>query len=82
MLLKEFIYYDRAQGLDNENDRYLSHNDTSILRNRDVRKTRLTLSMINDLRKASESHNKEVQEELGLIRKMYAQPPAEQATGL
>lgn len=37
----------------------------------------MTLSMINDLRKASESHDKEREEELGLIRKMYATPPPE-----
>lgn len=77
MLLKEFIYFDKNRVDPVEDDRYLSQNDTSVLRNSDLRKTRLTLRMINDARKASEAHDKEKQEELGLIRKMYATPPPE-----
>lgn len=77
MLLREFIYFDRSSPEPHDDSRYLSQNDTSVLRSHDLRKTRLTLSMINDLRKASESHDKEREEELGLIRKMYATPPPE-----
>ena len=79
MLLKEFIYFDKNRIDPVEDDRYLSQNDTTVLRNSDLRKTRLTLRMINDARKASEAHDKEKQEELGLIRKMYAAPPPEAA---
>ena len=57
-----------------------SHNDTSVLKNKDLRKTRLTLAMINNIRKAAEAHDKEKREELGLVRKMYAAPPPEAAT--
>lgn len=79
MLLKEFIYFDKNRIEPVEDDRYLSQNDTSVLRNSDLRKTRLTLRMINDARKASDAHEKEKQAELGLIRKMYATPPPEAA---
>ena len=35
--------------------------------------------MLNDLRKAGDAREKEKKEELGLVRKMYAAPPPEQA---
>ena len=79
MFLKEFIYFDDKSPEPQQDNRYLSHNDTGVLRSSDTRKTRLTLRMLNDARKASEAHEKEKQEELGLVRTMYAQPPAEQA---
>jgi len=79
MILREFIYFDKDHGEPQEDDRYLSQHDTSVLRQKDLRKTRLTLSMLNDLRKAGESHEKERREELGLVRKMYATPPPEAA---
>lgn len=59
--------------------RYDSEKDTSVLKSGDLRKTRLTLKMLNDLRKAGEAREKEVKEELGLVRKMYAAPPPEAA---
>ena len=33
------------------------------------------INLINEIRKASEIHDKEKKEELGLVRKMYAAPP-------
>ena len=78
MILREFIYFDRDHKDPQEDTRYLSHNDTSVLKNKDLRKTRLTLAMINNIRKAAEAHDKEKREELGLVRKMYAAPPPEQ----
>ncbi len=78
MFLREFIYFDEKSPSPKEDDRYLSQNDTSILRKTDTRKSRLTLGMINSLRRASEAHAKEKQEELGLIRKMYATPAPEE----
>ena len=81
MKLREFLYFDRNKAGPDEDDRYSSQNDTSILKQSDLRKTRLTLKMINDIRKASEAHDKEHKEELGLVRKMYATPPPDQAPG-
>jgi hypothetical protein len=79
MLLREFIYFNRDHEDPQEDNRYLSKNDTSILKSSDLRKTRLTLGMINDIRRAAEAHDKEKREELGLVRKMYAAPPPEAA---
>jgi hypothetical protein len=79
MILKEFIYFDRDHADPQVDDRYLSQNDTSILKKKDLRKTRLTLAMINNIRKAGEAHDKERREELVLVRKMYAAPPPEAA---
>ena len=75
MLLKEFMYYDKKPFDMIDDQRYLSQNDTSVLKSSDTRKSRLTLKMINQIRKAAEAHDKEKKEELGLVRKMYAAPP-------
>ena len=79
MLLREFIYFNRDHEDPQEDNRYLSKHDTSVLKSSDLRKTRLTLGMINDIRRAAEAHDKEKREELGLVRKMYAAPPPEAA---
>jgi hypothetical protein len=79
MLLREFIYFDKNKADPVEDDRYISTNDTSVLRSSDVRKVRLTLKMLNEIRRAGEAREKERKEELGLIRKMYAAPPPEAA---
>jgi hypothetical protein len=79
MLLREFIYFDKNHADPQDDNRYLSQNDTTVLRQSDLRKTRLTLKMLNDLRKASDAHEVEKKEELGLVRKMYAMPPPEAA---
>lgn len=80
MLLREFIYFDREHADPQEDSRYLSQNDTTVLRDTDLRKTRLTLRMINDIRKAGEAHDIEYKKEMGLVRKMYAVPPPEAAS--
>jgi hypothetical protein len=79
MILREFIYFDRDHADLQKDNRYISQNDTSVLKSSDMRKTRLTLKMINDIRKAAEAHDKERRDELGLVRKMYAAPPPEAA---
>jgi hypothetical protein len=79
MILREFMYFDNKSADPIEDNRYLSQNDTTVLRKTDLRKTRLTLRMLNDLRKAGDSREKEKKEELGLVRKMYAMPPPEAA---
>jgi hypothetical protein len=79
MFLREFIYFDRDHADMQDDNRYLSKQDTTVLKRTDLRKTRLTLRMINDIRRAAEAHDKEKQQELGLIKKMYAAPPPEAA---
>jgi hypothetical protein len=79
MFLREFIYFDNQQAEPQDDNRYLSQNDTSVLKQTDLRKTRLTLKMLNDIRKAGEAHDKERQDEMSLVRKMYAAPTAEGA---
>jgi hypothetical protein len=77
MLLQEFIYFNKpTQSQDDDESRYVTQDDTGILRRKDVRKTRLTLSMINALRNAGEARKKEQTKDLLLVRKMYAPPPA------
>ena len=72
------MYFDRDHAEPQEDNRYISSNDSSVLKQKDLRKTRLTLGMINDIRRASEAHDREHKEELVLVRKMYAAlPPAE-----
>jgi len=79
MLLREFIYFDNKNADPQVDDRYLSQNDTDVLKLSDLRKTRLTLKMLGEIRRASEAHDREHEEEMGLVRKMYAAPPAEAA---
>jgi hypothetical protein len=47
MFLREFIYFDRDHADMQDDNRYLSKQDTAVLKRTDVRKTRLTLRMIN-----------------------------------
>jgi len=78
MYLREFIYFNDKKSDMVDDNRYLSDNDTSILKTDDLRKTRLTLKMLSELRKAGEAREKEYKEEMGLVRRMYATPPPEQ----
>jgi len=78
MLLREFVYVNRTSSdFYQDDNRYISSNDTSILRDTDVRKTRLTLKMLGEIRRSNEAHQAERREELILVRKMYAAPPPE-----
>jgi hypothetical protein len=79
MLLKEFIYFDRQHNEMIDDLRYNSNKDTSIIGSDDLRKTRLTLKMLNDLRRAGDAREKERKDDLALVRKMYAAPPPEAA---
>jgi hypothetical protein len=74
MLLNEFIYFDENQADMFDKDRYDPAHDTSVLRSTDLRKSRLTLKMLNDLRKAGDAREREQKEELELVRVMYATP--------
>jgi hypothetical protein len=79
MLLNEFIYFNKDDRDMEADDRYDPFKDTSVLKQKDVRKTRLTLRQINDLRMASEAREKETKEDLVIIRQMYAPPQTEEA---
>lgn len=57
-----------------DDQRYNSDNDSSVFGPDDLRKVKLTLGMLNDLRKAGDAREKEKVEELALVRKMYAAP--------
>ena len=78
MFLTEFMYFDRTQADMSDDQRYNSQNDTSVLKSSDVRKTRLTLRMLIDLRKAGDAREIEQKEDLALVRKMYATPAPEE----
>jgi beta-galactosidase beta subunit len=75
MLLNEFIHYSDSNELKNDR-RYDNSDDQEVLKKSDQRKIRLTLSQINKIRLASESHEAESESELGFIRQMYGQPAA------
>ena len=74
MILRELFYFNRDTAESSQDDQYMSANDTSELKFDDTRKTRLTLSQINELRRASELHIKEQQAEMEFISRMYATP--------
>lgn len=74
MLLQEFIYFDKDKKDLTTNDRYDSDDDISVIKSSDLRKSRLTLKMLNDLRKAGDAREQETREDLELVRKMYATP--------
>jgi hypothetical protein len=79
MLLNEFLYFDKENLDPVEDDRYDIKKDKSVILSKDLRKSRLTLGMLNDLRKAGDAREKEQKEDLDLIRIMYATPPEEAA---
>ena len=79
MLLNEFIYFNEIDSDQQQDDRYDPSADKSVLNLKDTRKTRLTLRMLSDIRKAGEAHEQETQEDLALVRVMYAAPPEEGA---
>lgn len=81
MILREFIYFDPDQAEMTDKDRYDPTRDSSIITSKDLRKSRLTLRMLNDLRKAGDAREREEAEELELVRKMYATPSPEEAAG-
>lgn len=50
--------------------------DGSVLKYEDSRKTRLTLGQLNRLRKMNDMRALEHEQEMSLVRKMYAPAPA------
>ena len=76
MILTDFIYFDEDQAEMQDKGRYDPIHDSGILSSKHTRNTRLTLRMINSLRKAGDARERENKEELTLVRKMYATPVA------
>ena len=71
MILRELFYFDKETVEPVEDKRYEPENDFSPLKKKDTRKTRLSLSQINRIRKASELHTEESRKELEFIKQMY-----------
>ena len=71
MLLRELFYHDPETVAPVEDKRYEEDYDDSSLEKDDTRKTRLTLSQINRIRKASELHTEEKREEQQFVKQMY-----------
>ena len=63
-------------------ERYKAQDDASIIRFDDLRKTKLTLEQINQIRKEQESKSKEYTKELETVKTMYAAPKEEAAPTL
>ena len=76
MILRELFYIDPATKDIATDLRYDANRDYTMFRRSDTRKTRLTLGQINELRKSSEAHILEQEDELGFIHKMYGAEPA------
>jgi len=71
MILRELFYFDKETVDSVEDKSYEPEHDNSPMKRADTRKTRLKLSQINRIRKASELHSEEKAKELGSIRQMY-----------
>ena len=60
-------------------ERYDAKDDTSIIKFDDLRKTKLTLEQINQIRKEQEVKAREYTKELETVKTMYAAPQEETA---
>ncbi len=76
MILRELFYIDADTRRTANDLRYNARRDDSVMQRTDTRKTRLSLQQINELRKASEAHILEQEQELEFIHAMYSPPPA------
>lgn len=74
MLLNEFIYFNKESEEMLDNLRFDPTHDSSVIKSKDLRKTRLTLRMLNDLRKAGDARAQEQKEELEMVQAMYKVP--------
>lgn len=82
MILREFIYFNDKEGKMHDPGRYDIKHDSSVIKVSDQQKVRLTLGMLNSLRKSNDARELEQEEELELVRKMYAVPKPEAGGGL
>jgi hypothetical protein len=76
MILRELFYIDPDSRRVANDLRYEPQRDGGQLHRADTRKTRLTLKQINELRKTSEAHILEQENELDFIHSMYVTPVA------
>ena len=76
MILRELFYIDPDTRSQTSDLRYSPSRDSTTMHRKDSRKTRLTLRQLNELRKASEAHILEQENELDFIHAMYSNPPA------
>jgi hypothetical protein len=76
MILRELFYIDPDTRKVANDLRYSPSRDITSVKRGDTRKTRLTLRQLNELRKSSEAHILEQENELEFIHSMYATPPA------
>ena len=76
MILRELFYIDPDTKAMATDLRYDQDRDNSLIRKSDTRKTRLSLGQINELRKSSEAHILEQEDELSFIQTMYGTEPA------
>jgi hypothetical protein len=76
MILRELFYLNPETQKVSNDFRFDSARDIDELLRSDTRKTRLTLKQINDLRKGSEAHILEMEEELTFVQSMYGAEPA------
>lgn len=78
MILRELFYMNPETRQVSTDFRFDAARDVEELQRSDTRKTRLTLKQINEIRKNSEAHILEREEELEFIHEMYgvAPPPA------
>lgn len=74
MLLNEFIYFNKESEEMLDNLRFDPSHDNSVIKSKDLRKTRLTLRMLNDLRKAGDAREQEQKEEMEMVQAMYKVP--------
>ena len=74
MILRELFYIDPDTSRTSNDLRYDADRDQTTMHRHDTRKTRLSLRQINELRKASESHILEQEQELAFIHAMYQTP--------
>jgi hypothetical protein len=74
MILRELFYIDPDTRRTGNDLRYDADRDQTTMHRNDTRKTRLSLRQINELRKASEAHILEQEQELEFIHTMYQTP--------
>ena len=75
MILRELFYVDNDKKTLSNDMRYEPHRYKTAISKNDTRKTRLTLGQINQLRKTSEAHILEQEQELQFVKIMYGAPP-------
>jgi hypothetical protein len=74
MILRELFYFNRETANPEQDNSYIGSRDTTVVKSSDTRKTKLSLGQINELRRASEQHIKEQEQEIEFISRMYAAP--------